>query len=62
ELEIEYKGEPVEINFNPNFVKEVLQNINEDFTIFEFTNSLNPAVMSPEMNKNYLCVIMPMRV
>ncbi|MDR3275039.1 MAG: hypothetical protein LBS81_03525 [Endomicrobium sp.] len=36
---MEYKGEPVEINFNPNFVKEVLQNINEDFTIFEFTNS-----------------------
>ncbi|MDR3256506.1 MAG: DNA polymerase III subunit beta [Endomicrobium sp.] len=62
EIEIEYKGEQVEINFNPNFIKEVLQNINEDFTIFEFTNSLNPATMSPETDKNYLCVIMPMRV
>ncbi|MDR3253764.1 MAG: DNA polymerase III subunit beta [Endomicrobium sp.] len=62
ELEIKYNGEPAEINFNPNFVKEVLQNINEDFTIFEFTNSSTPAIMSPEMNKNYLCVIMPMRV
>jgi len=62
ELEIEYKDNPEEINFNPNFVKEVLQNIDEDFATFEFTNSLNPALISPEKDGNYLCVIMPMRV
>jgi len=62
EVEIEYKGEPAEINFNPNFVKEVLQNIDEDTTMFEFTNPLNPATLAPEKDKNYLCVVMPMRV
>lgn len=62
ELEINYKGEATEINFNPNFVKEVLQNIDEDFAIFEFKNSLNPVIIVPETDKNYLCVIMPMRV
>ncbi len=62
ELETEYKGEPVEINFNPNFIKEVLQNMDEDFTNFEFTNALNPATLAPEKDKNYLCVVMPMRV
>ncbi|MCL1972532.1 MAG: DNA polymerase III subunit beta [Endomicrobia bacterium] len=62
EMEIEYKGEPVEINFNPNFIKEVLQNMDGDFTNFEFTNALNPATLAPEQDKNYLCVVMPMRV
>ena len=62
ELEIDYKGEAAEINFNPNFVKEVLQNINEDFAIFEFKDSLNPAIIVPETDKNYLCVVMPMRI
>ncbi|MCA6071933.1 MAG: DNA polymerase III subunit beta [Endomicrobium sp.] len=61
ELEVNYKGEVTEINFNPNFVKDVLQNINEDFAIFEFKNSLNPATIIPETDKNYLCVVMPMR-
>lgn len=62
EVEIDYKGEPSEINFNPNFIKEVLQNMDEDFTIFAFTNALNPATLSPEKDTNYLCVVMPMRV
>ncbi|MDR3195495.1 MAG: DNA polymerase III subunit beta [Endomicrobium sp.] len=62
ELEIDYKAEPTEINFNPNFVKEVLQNIDEESIIFEFKNSINPATIVPEKDKNYLCVVMPMRV
>ena len=32
EIEIDYKGDPAEINFNPNFIKDVLQNIDEEFT------------------------------
>jgi DNA polymerase-3 subunit beta len=62
ELEIEYKNDPAEINFNPDFIKEILQSIDEDSAIFEFSNSLNPAVIFPETDKNYLCVVMPMRV
>jgi DNA polymerase-3 subunit beta len=62
ELEIDYKAEPTEINFNPSFVKEVLQNIDEESTIFEFKNSINPATIVPQKDKNYLCVVMPMRV
>jgi DNA polymerase-3 subunit beta len=62
EMEIDYKAEPTEINFNPNFIKEVLQNIDEESAIFEFKNSLSPATIVPEKDKNYLCVVMPMRV
>jgi DNA polymerase-3 subunit beta len=62
ELEIDYKGESVEINFNPNFIKEILQNVDEEFAALKFKDSLNPATIAPETNKNYLCVVMPMRV
>jgi DNA polymerase-3 subunit beta len=62
ELEIDYKATPIEISFNPNFVKEVLQNIDEESIIFEFKNSINPVTIVPEKDKNYLCVVMPMRV
>jgi DNA polymerase-3 subunit beta len=62
ELETEYKGEAVEINFNPNFIKEVLQNIDEEKAVFSFSNALNPATLAPEKDANYLCVVMPMRV
>ncbi|MCL2484621.1 MAG: DNA polymerase III subunit beta [Endomicrobia bacterium] len=62
EVEVDYKGEPTEINFNPNFIKEVLQNVDEESAVFAFTNALNPATLSPEKDKNYLCVVMPMRV
>ncbi|MDR3330750.1 MAG: DNA polymerase III subunit beta [Endomicrobium sp.] len=62
ELETNYEGEPIEISFNPSFIKDVLQNINEDFAIFEFKNSLNPTIIVPEKNKDYVCVVMPMRI
>ncbi|MDR1663044.1 MAG: DNA polymerase III subunit beta [Endomicrobium sp.] len=61
EVEVDYKAEPVEISFNPNFIKEVLQNIDEESIIFGFKNSLNPATIIPEKDKNYICVVMPMR-
>ncbi|MDR2860542.1 MAG: DNA polymerase III subunit beta [Elusimicrobiota bacterium] len=62
EMEIEYNNEATEISFNPTFVKEVLQNIDTEWAIFEFSNSINPSTLTPENNKNYLCVVMPMRV
>jgi DNA polymerase-3 subunit beta len=62
ELWIDYKDEPVQISLNPNFVREVLQNIDEEFLIFGFKNSISPITIIPDEDKRYICVIMPMRV
>ncbi|MDR0724018.1 MAG: DNA polymerase III subunit beta [Endomicrobium sp.] len=62
ELEVEYSGEPVEINFNPNFVKEILQNVEEEFAVLEFKTAQYPAKISPENDKSYQCVVMPIRM
>jgi DNA polymerase-3 subunit beta len=61
-VEIEYKDNPIEISFNPTFIKEILQNIDTEWAVFGISNNGNPAAISPENNKNYLCVVMPMRI
>ncbi|MDR3049777.1 MAG: DNA polymerase III subunit beta [Elusimicrobiota bacterium] len=62
EIPIEYKEDPIEISFNPAFIKDVLQNMEEEAVSFEFSDALNPAIISPQKDKDYLCVVMPMRV
>jgi DNA polymerase-3 subunit beta len=62
EMETDYQGANVEIAFNPTFVIDILKNVDEDVVTFELTNSLNPALITPQNDKNYLCVVMPMRV
>ncbi len=61
EIEIEYSGEQTDINFNPNYVKDILQNIEDANVQFSYTTSQNPVVLTPESNENYICVVMPMR-
>lgn len=61
EIEIEYAGEQTDINFNPNYVKDILQNIEDSNVQFSYTTSQNPVVLTPENNENYICVVMPMR-
>ncbi|MDR0822505.1 MAG: DNA polymerase III subunit beta [Endomicrobium sp.] len=62
EMAIEYSNDPVEISFNPGFIRDVLQNMEEESVSFEFSDALNPAIISPQKDKDYLCVVMPMRV
>lgn len=62
EIDIEYSGANLEIAFNPGFLIDILKNADDDSVIFELTNSLNPALLSPVNDKNYLCVVMPMRL
>ena len=62
EIDIEHSGANLEIAFNPGFLIDILKNTDDDNVIFELTNSLNPALLSPANDKNYLCVVMPMRL
>lgn len=62
ELDIEHAGPNVEIAFNPSFLIDILKNIESDQVVFELTTALNPALLSPANDKDYLCVVMPMRL
>lgn len=62
EIDIENTGPNLEIAFNPMFLIDILKNVDSEFIIFELTNSLNPALLTPSNDKNYICVVMPMRL
>jgi DNA polymerase-3 subunit beta len=67
ELEIEYFGEPINIAFNPTFLTDGLQAINNPFVHIAFTGSSKPAVLSGkssaegEPDSSYKYLLMPMR-
>ncbi len=62
ELPIEYDKEELTIAYNPNYIMDVLKNLESENIIIELTNPLNPGIIKPDDNSNYLSVIMPMRI
>lgn len=62
EIAVDYKGESLQIAYNPEFVVDVLKHIDSPEIILELSNPLSPGVIKPAQDGEYLCVIMPMRV
>ncbi len=62
EVKINYEGEDFEISFNPQYLIDVLKNINTDKVIFSFVNETQPVLIEPEGETKYKYIIMPVRV
>ncbi|MBI4054807.1 MAG: DNA polymerase III subunit beta [Elusimicrobia bacterium] len=62
EIKVEYSGEPFEIAFNPGFLADMLKNVSSDKVSLNLTTPLNPGLLRPSNDADYLCVIMPMRI
>ncbi len=65
EIEIEYEGEDVEIAFNPDFVVDVLRQIDEEKVLLVLKDSTSPGVVKPYTEgpfDKYVNVIMPIRI
>jgi DNA polymerase-3 subunit beta len=59
ELPIEYSGKEMVIGFNPNYLIDVLKNLNTDSIELELTDSEKPGVI--RMN-GYVYIVLPMRL
>lgn len=60
EMTISYAGEEFAIAFNPQYLVDVLRNLDEEEVSFELTDALNPGVI--RSGKSFLYVIMPIRL
>lgn len=60
EMAISYAGGDVAIAFNPQYLIDVLKNLDEQEITLEFTDALNPGVV--RSGKSFLYVIMPIRL
>lgn len=55
------KGEDITIIFNTDYILDVLKIIKKENTIIKLNDPLNPAIITPEEDKNYIYVLMPVR-
>jgi DNA polymerase-3 subunit beta len=62
ELEVEYKGEPVAVGFNPRYFADFISQMTSEEVRVELAGELDPAVIKPREGDDYLGVVMPMRI
>ncbi len=62
EMNIEYDAEPMEIAFNVRYFIETINVINDDSVKILLIDNESPCLIEGDKNKNFLSVIMPMRI
>ncbi|WP_305045492.1 DNA polymerase III subunit beta [Geoalkalibacter sp.] len=62
DLEVSYQGQEVAIGFNARYLLDILQTHTEEKILFKIKDNLSPALITGDSEKNYLAVIMPMRL
>jgi len=55
------KGEDITITFNTDYILDVLKIIKKENTIIKLNDPLNPVFITPEEDKDYTYVLMPVR-
>lgn len=61
EIEVDYKGDPFVIAFNPAYLVDVLKALECDEVLLELSTPLNPGVIRPVGDDHYKYVVMPMQ-
>lgn len=62
EIDIKYEGDEISIGFNSKYIIDILSSIEDDFINFYLKDNLSPGMLEPVKDKNFLSVIMPMRL
>jgi DNA polymerase III subunit beta len=62
EVPIDYAGEAITIGFNARYFLDVLASLEGDEIILGLSGELDPAVIRPASDDQFLAVIMPMRI
>jgi DNA polymerase-3 subunit beta len=61
-LPIEYEGPTVKVGFNGRYLQDALGGISEDTVRMELKDEISQVIVRPAAEKNYLAIIMPMRI
>lgn len=62
EVKVEYGGAPITIGFNARYFLDILGALEEEEVVLGFTGELDPAVVRPDSDRQFLAVVMPMRI
>jgi DNA polymerase-3 subunit beta len=62
DLAIDFSGDPIQVAFNPKFFIDSLNMIEEDSVLLSIVDEEKPCLIEGSDDKNYISVIMPMRL
>ncbi len=62
EVPIDYAGPPITVGFNAKYFLDVLGALDEEEVILGLSGELDPAVVRPASERQFLAVVMPMRI
>jgi DNA polymerase-3 subunit beta len=62
EVPVEYGGPPITIGFNAKYFLDVLGALDEEEIVLALSGELDPAVVRPASDREFLAVVMPMRI
>ena len=62
DIEIEFKGDPIEVAFNPRYFIETLSVMGDDKILINIVDDKKPCILEGATDKSFLSVVMPMRI
>lgn len=62
DLAVKFNGEPLSTGFNARYLLDILGVMGGEEAQFEFKDPLSPCLVREPQDKDYLCVVMPMRI
>lgn len=62
ELSVQLEGEPLEAGFNARYLMQALDVVDSEDVKLQFQNELDPCVIKPADDTDFLAVVMPMRI
>jgi DNA polymerase-3 subunit beta len=57
-----YEGEPLEIGFNPEFLKEGIESIEAEEVLLRLISPLRPGLLQPVGDEDFRYLVMPIRL
>jgi DNA polymerase-3 subunit beta len=61
-IEIQYKGEQIEVGFNPKYFIDALQPMESDMVNLDIKDQASPCLITGDQDEGFLGLIMPMRL
>lgn len=62
ELDIDYEGDQIKIGFNAKYLLDILNSFDDEDVQIHLNDQLSPGLIKPGHDKNYTCIVMPMRI
>jgi DNA polymerase-3 subunit beta len=62
EIPVEFGGAPMTVGFNAKYFLDVLASLDEEEVVLCLSGELDPAVVKPNSGRQFLAVVMPMRI